>query len=479
MKKWFLILFVLIGTAFCFVGCTKTEPQRNEYDIVASFDAENETLSCTQKMTYFNSSSDSLEKLEMFLYANSFADTKNNASKANFEKVYEWGESYGDITIKSILMGKTELLFSVNEEGNILTIDLPEKLAPQKRMSLKMDFEVHLAHINHRLGFGDSTINLGSVFPVFCVYDDGFVENHFVPNGDPFYSDISNYVVEFSYPENYVLACCGNVVANKNGYAKIVAKNVRDFCLVLSAEFDVISASVNGVQVNYFFYDDENAEQHLGTAVKAIKFFSETFGDYDYGQLSVVKCDFCFGGMEYPNLVMISDAIADDLTYDYVIVHEIAHQWWYGMVGNNEFEEGWLDESLTEYSSALFFEEFDEYRLKYDTIISNAHESYKQFVEVYSHVFGQVDERMLRALNEFETEPEYVNCVYTKGVLLYDSLREMLGKRKFEKCVKTYFKKYKCKNAKTEDLVRVFCDTSKCELSNFFESWISGKVVIT
>ena len=174
----------------------------------------------------------------------------------------------------------------------------------------------------------------------------------------------------------------------------------------------------------------------MAVAVDAMNTFQNLFGEYPYEAVNVVQANFCFGGMEYPNLVLIADAVDDKETYKYVIVHELAHQWWYSLVGNNEFTEAWLDESLTEYSTFLFFEQNEKYGLEYEKMVEGALNSYQLFVNIYKDTLGEVDESMARALSEFATEPEYVNNVYTKGVLMFDSVRKTVGDRKFFNCLK-------------------------------------------
>ena len=132
--------------------------------------------------------------------------------------------------------------------------------------------------------------------------------------------------------------------------------------------------------------------------------------------------------------------------------------------------------SLTEYSTALFFERHD-YGLNYDDIIAGADSTYRLFVDVYSNVLGDVDESMNRNLGEFETEPEYVNCVYTKGVLMYDSLRKTLGDSKFFKCLKDYFENFRYKNASGADLINSFSSSSHRNLEGYFSSWLNGEVI--
>ena len=306
------------------------------------------------------------------------------------------------------------------------------------------------------------------------------MENDFASNGDPFYSDIANYEVSLTFNEKYTLATSGEVTSEKleNGKkeVKIKGEKLRDFCFVLSEKFEVVSNLVDGVKVNYYYYDDNNATENLEVACLALSTFSDLFGEYPYKVLNVVKTNFCFGGMEYPNLVYISDAVTDLETYEYVIVHEIAHQWWYSVVGNNEFSEAWLDESLTEYSALLFYEKTG--RGDYASMTSGALNSYRLFVEVYEGVRGDVDESMNRNLSSFSTEPEYVNCVYTKGVLLFDSLRAMLGDNKFFKCLENYFDDYAFKNSSSAKLIESFSKTARMDLEGYFNSWLDGTVVL-
>ena len=479
MKKCvFVIVFALL-MPFCVSGCKGEKVCLNKYEIVATYDEQTHQLDCEQKMMYANGTGADLDRLELFLYANSFEKIENNASISSRNRAYTNGESYGNITIKNVKSEKQECDFCLSQNHNILTINLPNWLHKDKNISIEMSYVVTLANANHRLGYGENTINFGSFAPIFCVYENGdFVHNQFTANGDPFYSEVSDYAVTINYPQKYKIASTGEIVRDDGGKAEIIAKKVRDFCFVLSDKFEVLTTNVGKTKINYFFYDDQDAKMHLKTAERAIEFFGEQFGDYPYKTLCVVKTNFCFGGMEYPNLVMIADDVQKDVTFDYVIVHEIAHQWWYGLVGNNEFEEAWLDESLTEYSSALFFEKYVEYCLKYDEIVENALQTYRQFKQVYVDVLGAVDERMDRTLSEFDTEPEYVNCVYTKGVLMYDNIREMIGKRAFLKCLRRYCKTYCFKNANRTSLVECFAKSVNKRIGGLFRAWLDGKVVV-
>ena len=85
---------------------------------------------------------------------------------------------------------------------------------------------------------------------------------------------------------------------------------------------------------------------------------------------------------------------------------------------------------------------------------------------------------MNRSLNQFDTEPEYVHSVYTQGVIMYDSLREIIGEKRFYKCCQSYLKKMQYKNASGAELIAIFSKASGRNLESFFESFLSGNVVI-
>jgi aminopeptidase N len=308
------------------------------------------------------------------------------------------------------------------------------------------------------------------------------VKDGYHSNGDPFYSDVSNYVVNITCNKDLTLASTGSVIEENfkenTKITTIKAKAVRDFAIVLSNKFSVVSDIVDDIVVNYYYYNDENYEYNLKTSVDSVKYFNEQFAKYPYPVLNVVKTNFVHGGMEYPNLVYISDEVTEQTDYTNVIVHEIAHQWWYGVVGNNEFVSSWLDEGLTEYSTLLFYENYPEYNVDIIELKKNLTSSYVTFVDLYKSVLGSVDTTMNRRLDEYSTEPEYVYVTYVKGLLFFDNLREVVGDANFFKSLKEYFEQNKFKNATVDNLLFAFESVCKTSLEGLFNSWTQGLVVI-
>ena len=147
------------------------------------------------------------------------------------------------------------------------------------------------------------------------------------------------------------------------------------------------------------------------------------------------------------------------------------------MVGNDEFNNPWLDEGLTEFSTLLFYDYNEGYNTTHKSMIDASKENYTLFITVYEDVLGKINTSM-RAINMYDTEPEYTYCTYVKGVLMFESLYQIVGKDKFIKSLQEYFLTYKYKNATPENLISCFESVCKQNLNSFFDSWISGKVVI-
>ena len=496
------IISAIILIVVLFSGCTSNTESISEnltkYNLNLEFFDENKTLTCKETVSYINNSDTTLDFVMFHLYPNAFREGAkiSPVSLTNEHKAYPNGKSYGKIDITEVKISGADCPLKLNEDEiespsyqitgedeNILKVNFKNQLFPNERIEIEICFNLTLPNINHRFGYGNDTVNLGNFYPIACVYENGeFQTDLYHYNGDPFYSEMANYEVSFTYPSSYKIATSGKIYETmtneKNNTSKMSANCVRDFAIVLSDKFEVVSSSIDDIEIFYYYFSDKKPEKSLETAVKSIKTFSELIGKYPYKTLSVVEANFVHGGMEYPNLIYISNDITDHATYEQVIVHETAHQWWYNLVGNSEYDHGWLDEGLTEYTTALFYELNPEYNVSKDQIIKNAYSNYQLFVEVYGGVYGEVDTSMNRPLNEFKTEPEYVYLTYVKGMMLFDTLNEILGDEKFEKCLKKYFEENKFKIAKPEDMISAFESASNMKLENIFNAWTEGKVVI-
>ena len=221
----------------------------------------------------------------------------------------------------------------------------------------------------------------------------------------------------------------------------------------------------------YYYEEDENAKHNLTASTDALEYFSNTIKNYPYKSYSVVKTPFLHGGMEYPGLVMISDALNPSLTEE-AIIHETAHQWWYAIVGNNEVEHAWLDEGLTEYATTLFYEFNPTYNVTYKARMADATSAYV----IYSDV-TQSDGVMDKNVNEF-TSFDYTYLTYLKGALMFDSVRKTVGDEAFFKALKDYCNTYAFKIATPDGMIASFEKSTNRAVKGVFDSFIYGKAQI-
>ena len=348
-------------------------------------------------------------------------------------------------------------------------------------MVLDIGFLTKLAKVNHRTGITKHTVNLGNFFPILCgIKKGGFYETLYYANGDPFFSDCANFKVKLTLPKEYTVASTGAVTEERVLESKKVytmsASNVRDFALVLSERFRVEREKVGDTTVSYYYYNDATPKESLAAAKESFAYYEETFGEYPYEVYSVAQTGFCYGGMEYPCLSMISDGLKGTEAQR-VIAHETAHQWWYGIVGSDPIENAWQDESLAEYSTALFFENYPKYGFVREDLVAEALKEYRSYYDVYGSVLGRTDTRMTRHLSEFISDYEYKCISYDKGMIMWDTLRKSIGDQKFFSGLKRYYKQNRFATVDEWVLIGSF-EKVGVDVGGFFDSFLNGKAIL-
>ena len=487
MKKFvvcfFAVMFACAGWG-CALNIEKNAQNLCAYTANLEFDLETHTLTGEMQVDFINKTNSPLRELRFNLYPNAFREGSQQSviSLAKSKECYYNGPSFGGIEISKV-KGEKALDYEIcGVDENILKVDLENPIQPTQSTSVVMNFTITLPNISHRFGYGENTINFGNFLPTLCVHENGeWQEIAYHSNGDPFFSDVANYNVTVSYPETLTIAttgtCTNTEMAGETATKTFYAPAVRDFAMVMSEKLQVVSKEVDGIKVNYFYHDDLNFTTSLDTSVKAVATFNNLFGKYPYPQLNVVQANFCIGGMEFPNLVLIGDEIDNYDSYQMVIVHEIAHQWWYGVVGNNQTNYAWMDEALAEYSTALFYEKNGGYHATYDQIIESANTNMQVFCTVQTNVLGKVDTTMNKSLAQFESENAYIYTTYVQGLLMFDAFSNLLSEKVVIKCLKNYFTTYAFQLVTPADMIASFEKTTSCNLEPFFNSWIQGNVV--
>ncbi|MDE6398007.1 MAG: M1 family metallopeptidase, partial [Clostridiales bacterium] len=440
------------------------------YAITAQVNAEDMTVAAKCDISYVNSTDVELNEVWFHLYPAAYRDgaqfTPVTAIEA--ESAYPHGISYGGIEIAGVAGGDYEI---GGRDSDILIVKLPGSILPTQSARITVEYTLKLPNMRHRFGYCDNTINLGNWFPIECAYSGGFIDEPYYSNGDPFNLPICDYDVTLTAPAEYTAAmpaAAERTEANGMATTHCTLKKARDFATVLG-KFDKVSQTAGGVDVTYYYTADENAQEHLTAACDALGYFSQTFGAYPYKTYSVVQTAFNQGGMEYTGLVYVSDAVQGNMITE-VIVHETAHQWWYGIVGNDQVANAWMDEALAEYSTTLFYKNHPAYGVKYEDRIADAMGGFS----LYCELSKCSDTSMNRALGDYASSAEYSYMTYVKGQLMYDNLNKMLGEQTLTAGLRNYVSKCAFTTAQPDDLIACLEQTSKRELKAFMVSYIDG-----
>ena len=482
MKKTTLIIAtaLIAACALPLSACKKGESlDSDKYAICATYDEEEEKLNGTCTFTYHNRTDNELDSLCFNLWGNAYRqDAKNKPAASGDNKAYYCGVNYGGESVESVEgCASWEVC---GDDENVLKVALSEPLYPEQSTTVTISYTLDLAKINHRTGVTKESVNLGNFYPILCAYSkEGFIQTPYYSTGDPFVSACADYDVTLKLPLGYTAATSGKEVERKEEKDGVTTRytleNARDFAAVLSKDFKTLTQNFNGCAVTVYYCGERQPQKELNATVESLEYFSSLFGGYAYPTLSVVFTPLNSSGMEYPALTMVNSALTEEDAV-YTAVHETAHQWWYAMVGSNQVTCAWQDEGLAEYSTLTFFETHPAYGFTRAGILGSAIKSYRAYYSVYNQIFGKSDTTMTRAINEYEGEYEYINIVYNKSLLMFESVRTAMGDKKFFSALSNYFKDNCFSLAAPEDLIAKFDELYDVE--GLIDGYLNGKVVI-
>jgi aminopeptidase N len=246
---------------------------------------------------------------------------------------------------------------------------------------------------------------------------------------------------------------------------------LREFAWLGSAEYRVAETTAYGTRLrSYFLPGDEAAgEASLNIAAAALRSYEDAFGPYPYSEMIVAEAPLLHFGMEYPGLNLIGVDLYRDqrAQLEDRVVHEVAHQWWYAQVGNDQVNIPWLDEGLAEYSMAIYYRQvFGEARA--NTLINQ-----RWLVPYQVAIENGYDAVVNQPSSAFTWEYEVI--VYGKAALFFDALHRELGEDTFRSVLHTYADQYRWQIAAPQDLIEVAESVSGKDLDALYNRWILSK----
>jgi len=456
------------------------------YKIDVSLNDKEKIISGRERITFLNTSIKDINTLHLHLYANAFSSDSTFFVKdsKSLRELMLRDEYRGYIQIKEVKSLSRELNWEVSETQ--MKIFLPETLKPGKNVEINLEFDLKLPKIISRMGYYKENFILSEWFPKIAVLEkDGVWKDFSYHRFTEFYSDFGTYDVSITLPLKYIVDGTGYILAEKENpdLTKTVtfkAEKVHDFAWCASPEFRVRKINIDGIDVIFLLLPENLHKYHrwVKAAEVALRYCNSNLGRYPYDKLVVANSYIGLIGaaMECPMLVTMPVGLPfspENIRLDEeILIHELTHQWWYGVVASNEAEEAWLDEGFTTYTTSKIMEEeygekgnlIDFWGIKFSAL-NLAKWIYLKYPEL---------DRVVKPSWEFVGSSSYGANVYFKASLVLELLENLIGEEKMETLLKEYYKRYQFKHPKTEDFIKLAEEVSGQKLDDFFNDWLYG-----
>jgi Peptidase family M1 domain len=431
------------------------------YQISGTINPKGLTWQAHQTVTFINQSGTALDRLYFRLYPN-LADMG------------------GALTISAARVNDTAVTVQYESDNYIARIDVPAPIATDATTTVTLDFVTTVPKKGGKdlfgtLYFDKHSISLPSAYPLLA-NNKGGTWDLAIPNsnGDLVTSPEAMYDVTTTIPNGYTLVSTGTAIATTKTDAtqtiRVVSGLQRDFMLSVTNNPHV-SAVVDGTTISMYYPNDDvdGANLALGYASTALHLFNTTIGQYPFNELDMVTSNSgSFEGIEYPGIVMYSqDYFNTQPDFEDLVVHEVGHQWFYNVIGNDVQQHAWVDESMTTYTQVLYA----------DSV--HGTEAGRKAIQMFSSDYDQIrdssDDRKLDSPIDAFDEDTYSLISYYKGALYIDAIRSQIGEQAFAQALKTYYANNRYAIVDGTAFLAAAQSACNCDIQPLYNQWVLGE----
>jgi hypothetical protein len=460
----------------------RTLPARiASYTLTAKLDAARHSVHGKGHITFLNASRAPLRELYFHLYLNAFKNEKSLYLRSPFGSGRSGarGSDWGYVDLKRLVareLGGVDLLPGRRrgtpdpDDETDIAVALPRAIEPGERVTLELEFESKLPNIVERTGYAGDFHFVAQWFPKLAKLEPDGTFAHFPFDSQAeFYADFGDYDVTLDVPDGYVVGATGREVTTKKSGGRsmhrFVAEAVHDFAWTAYPGFQERRARVGGVDVRLMFPEEHahNAALSLESIEHSLPLFSRLYGAYPYPTLTVVhppETAANAGGMEYPTLITTGGPWFAGWTgarsTEAVTVHELAHQWFYGLIASNEARYPFLDEGLTSYAENRALDAaygpgslFSGFGLEI---------SVTEGSRAFAALRGE-DAALASPAAEFPGFGSLAALVYSRGATLLETFARVYGREQFERALALYAERFRFGHPTPEDLERAVGET--------------------
>ena len=479
------------------------------YKIDVKLDTEAKTVSGTEHLIWLNDSDEKISELQFHLYGNCFKNNKSTIAEEGIRfKGLKKKEDWGWIDIHSFkLENGEELVEKIEyiqpdddniEDQTVIRIPLSDTLLPNEHIAMTIDFTYKLPKCVRRSGYHNDNYVITQWFPKIAVYEEigecGATKSawncHQFHKHSEFYADFGVYEVTFTVPKTYIVGATGELKSktetDTTATYTYYQDKIHDFAWTADPNYEIYKEIWTHPKVNHdveiIFLAQPNSKQiapRVLTSIKyALEYTSTHFGPYPYNTITCVDParGSAGGGMEYPTFFT---TFSSNLSYFWpfnsyrfapedVTIHEFGHNYWYGIVATNEFENAWMDEGFNTYTCDI-------------TIMDAYYGEASQFDFLGLFKLNGLGMMRISYANKqyFDTDPmqtyswkfysRYGTYSYNKPALMLYTLEHYLGQDIWSKIMRTYYEHWSFRHPAPNDFFDIVNEITGEDYTWFFE----------
>src|SRR6266849_361272 len=479
------------------------------YEIDAKYDAVKHIVDATEVLTYHNVTGQALDHFPFHLYQNAFQQKATWVNEAKLMGSRDTGyakwedKDYGSEDIKSLeVVGQGDLTAQLHyiapDDGNkddktVVDLPLRKPIALGEYVQFKMTFQTKFPETQARSGWKRDFVLGGQWFPKVGVFWHGAWNCHQYHAMTEFFADFGVYDVKLTVPQYEVVGASGVKLseANNPDSTKTLTyhgDDIHDFAWTASPRYKVkedgvYQGQMGPVQMRILMQPAHwsQMERHEKILRESLDHFERWYGPYPYKTITLVdpEPDSAAGGMEYPTFITGDSSwfMPEGLHLpELVVEHEFGHQYWYGMVATNEFEDAWLDEGINSYSEVKVL----------DSILGKN----TSMINLAGATLGEREGQRLSYSSVADLDPiaqkaydyygfnSYGGITYGKTASVLLTLESIIGEDTMAKAMHVYFMKYRFTHPTKEDFLKTIEEVSGRDLKWYFSQAIYGSPVM-